>query len=303
MSVNLEKGRWFCHACNVGGGLLDFERKLTGKSDAECWDAINATIGRQASKAAKSKRGPVVATYDYHNAAGMVAYQAVRYASPKDFRQRRPDGKGGWIWNMDAVTRVPFNLPALVRANVVLIAEGEKDALNLQKAAANFPNEDGQLVFAATTNVGGAGKWLDANSPYLAGKKVFAFQDNDEPGRKHAVQVCVSVAKFAQSVHLVELPGLPDHGDVSDYLESNSPSELFVLMKLAPVWNSPVAVTQPPITPEDATWFSEDMETFLAATEVEIAWIVQNILAPWPVDTDVCAAWTWKIIVGRELGG
>jgi len=29
----------------------------------------------------------------------------------------------------------------LVRSNVVLIVEGEKDALNLQKSAADFPNE------------------------------------------------------------------------------------------------------------------------------------------------------------------
>ena len=157
MSINLEKGIWSCHACNLEGGLIDFERKLTGRQDAECWAAINETIGRDAPAPGKSKHGRIVDTYDYHDAAGMVTYQAVRYAEPKEFRQCRPDGNGGWTWNMEGVSRVPFNLPAVVRSNVVLIAEGEKDALTLQETAADFSNEDGTLTYAATTNIGGAG--------------------------------------------------------------------------------------------------------------------------------------------------
>jgi hypothetical protein len=37
-----------------------------------------------------------VATYDYRDETGVVCYQSVRFE--KDFRQRRPDGNGGWIW-------------------------------------------------------------------------------------------------------------------------------------------------------------------------------------------------------------
>src|SRR5262245_37723375 len=47
----------------------------------------------------------IVATYDYRDETGELLYQAVRYW-PKDFRQRRPDGKGGWIWNLQGVRRV-----------------------------------------------------------------------------------------------------------------------------------------------------------------------------------------------------
>ena len=108
MSVNLEQGTWFCHACNVGGGILEFERKLKGKGNAECWTTINPTIGRLDGKASKSKYGQIGAVYDYHDAADTLVYQSVRYAEPKDFRQRRPDGKGGWTWGMDGVTRSIF---------------------------------------------------------------------------------------------------------------------------------------------------------------------------------------------------
>jgi 5S rRNA maturation endonuclease (ribonuclease M5) len=184
-------------------------------------------------------------TYDYCDPSGKILYQAVRYLNPKGFKQRRPDGKGGWIWNMEGVTKFPFNLPELLRSNVVLIAEGEKDANNLQKAAADFPNEDGKIAYAATTNIGGAGKWLEDYSPFLAGKDVYVLPDNDEPGRRHAQQVCASVAKHAQAVHLVELPGLPDKGDVSDYLNFHTPAELFALIEAAPMWTQPVAATYP----------------------------------------------------------
>ncbi len=285
MSLDLKAGLWHCHACGIGGGLLDFERKLTGKQDEECWTVINATIGRDAPKASNSKNGRIVATYDYTDAAGKVVYQALRHAEPKDFRQRRPDGKGGWAWNMDGVVRVPFNLPALVRSNVGLIVEGEKDALNLEKAAAEFPNENGTLSYAATTNIGGAGKWLDEYSPYLAGKKVFVFQDNDDPGRKHGQQVCFSVSKYAQAVHLVELPGLAEHGDVSDFLEKHTPAELFEQMKAAPVWTPPVTAPKPSMTLRDAARLTAELLRQCRA------WIRRYIIVT-DEQAIIMAAWT-----------
>ena len=48
----------------------------------------------------KSQGAKIVATYDYTDAnGGALLYQVVRY-EPKDFRQRRPDGNGGWIWKL-----------------------------------------------------------------------------------------------------------------------------------------------------------------------------------------------------------
>ncbi len=64
------------------------------------------------SKVGKSK---MVATYDYTDAGGTLLYQSVRF-EPKDFRQRRPDGKGGWVWKIEGVTLVPFRLPQIIAA-------------------------------------------------------------------------------------------------------------------------------------------------------------------------------------------
>jgi hypothetical protein len=57
----------------------------------------------------------IEAVYDYPDENGTLLYQAVRY-SPKGFSQRRPDGKGGWVWNLEGVRRVLYRLPELIGA-------------------------------------------------------------------------------------------------------------------------------------------------------------------------------------------
>ncbi|CAN5310717.1 hypothetical protein BH09MYX1_BH09MYX1_67700 [soil metagenome] len=72
----------------------------------------------------------IVASYDYTTVDGALLYQVVRYA-PKDFRQRKPDGSGGWIWRLGDIERVLCMLPALVNDDgdrPVFLVEGEKDA-------------------------------------------------------------------------------------------------------------------------------------------------------------------------------
>jgi hypothetical protein len=76
-----------------------------------------------------SENKKIVATYPYHDEAGDLLFQVVR-DDPKGFRQRQPDGKGGWDWSMKAVRRVLYQLPKVVEAvtskQTIFIAEGEK---------------------------------------------------------------------------------------------------------------------------------------------------------------------------------
>src|SRR5262249_43563657 len=76
-----------------------------------------------------SKLGREIEAYDYQDADGTVLSQNVRF-EPKDFRQRRPDGKGGWIWGLDGVKRVPYRLPDLIAyaGAPIVLTEGEKDS-------------------------------------------------------------------------------------------------------------------------------------------------------------------------------
>ncbi len=140
----------------------------------------------------------VVATYDYPDEAGALLYQVVRY-EPKGFRQRRPDGKGGWTWNLQSTRRVLYRLPEVLSAKDVLVCEGEKDC---ETARA--------LVLAATCNPQGAGKWRSEYSDSLQGKRVCIIADADEPGRKHAQDVAASLWGRVESLKVMELPGAKD---------------------------------------------------------------------------------------------
>jgi 5S rRNA maturation endonuclease (ribonuclease M5) len=155
----------------------------------------------------------IVKEYDYQDEEGQLVFQVVRF-HPKEFRQRQPNGKGGWIWNLKGVHPVPYRLPQVLQADTVFIVEGEEDADRLQ-----------ELGLVASCNPMGAGKWRAEYNPHFRGKKVIILPDNDEPGRKHAQDVARKLHGVAASVKVVELPSLPEKGDVSDWLKAGGTME------------------------------------------------------------------------------
>lgn len=173
-----------------------------------------------AAKRAASSTGPVpriVSTYDYVDADGALLCQVVRY-EPKDFRQRRPDGRGGWTWNLHGVPRVPYRLPELI-ADVkagrrIYLVEGEKDAEALRA-----------LGLTASCNPGGAGKNLECFDGYLDAARVTILPDNDKSGRRHAHELALRLRGVKTEVRVVELAGLPEKGDVSDWLNAGGNAE------------------------------------------------------------------------------
>jgi putative DNA primase/helicase len=166
-----------------------------------------------------------VAAYPYTDETGELLYEVVRFA-PKDFRQRRPDGRGGWIWKLGDTRRVLYRLPQILEGarsgRWVFVVEGEKDADRLAA-----------LGLIATCNPGGAGKWRPEYAETFRGAKVAVLRDNDTPGRGHAQSVAESVRGVAKDVRVVELPGLPEHGDVSDWLEAGGTVEQLERLILA----------------------------------------------------------------------
>lgn len=183
----------------------------------------------------------VVATYPYTDGGGALLYEVVRFA-PKDFRQRRPDGAGGWVWNLRGVDRVPYRLPELFAGIAskrwVLVVEGEKDVERLRA-----------FGFVATCNAMGAGKWQPSWASLFKGAKVAVVPDADAAGREHAEHVASSLADVAAEVKLLELPGLAEHGDVSDWIAAGgTAAELKRLILEAPTWapgGQPVAEAEP----------------------------------------------------------
>ena len=194
-----DDGKWHIH-CHAGCNIKEILKGAGLK--------MKDILGESKQTQQLPKR--IVATYDYRDLNGKLIFQAVRYA-PKDFRQRQPDGKGGWTWNLKGVELIPYRLPDLSAADTVYIVEGEKDVETLVKHGKT-----------ATCNPMGAGKWRDSFSKYLEGKNVIILPDNDQPGRDHAGKVLKSVEKLAASVKIIDVPG---GKDITEYLESGGQLE------------------------------------------------------------------------------
>ena len=163
----------------------------------------------------------LVKTYDYTDEQGELLFQKLRYVDgngKKTFRQRKPDGRGGWEYSLGDTPKVLYNLPTVIKAVAegypIWVVEGEKDADTLM-----------DMGIVATTMPGGAGKWLPLHTQALAGGTVVVIADNDEPGMAHAKTVTEELAKAGCSVSTWRTPKFKDvtefvsaDGDLDDLL-------------------------------------------------------------------------------------
>jgi hypothetical protein len=185
-------------------------------------------------------RQRILATYNYTDAQEALLYQVIRYANPKAFKQRRPDGKGGWIWSLQGVRRVLYRLPEVTEAvktgTIIFKPEGEQDVETLRA-----------LGLVATTNSEGAGKgkWRGHLAEDLRGARLVVLPDNDNDGHRHAVEVINSVLPVVEWVKRLDLPGLPEKGDVSDWCKAgHTKEELLALVEEASIIEVPSTSTE-----------------------------------------------------------
>lgn len=212
----------------------------------------------------------ILATYDYQDERGTLLFQTVRLwdaVKGKDFRQRRPDGKGGWVWRLDDTRRVLYRLPELVASSAtVYVVEGEKDVLALTR-----------LGLIATTNPMGAGKWRKEYGEFLRGRDVVILPDNDEPGHAHGKAVADSLKGVAASIKVVTLPCLPPKGDVSDWLAAGgTATKLLELVKSGVPPETPTPDQAPPAPPKSRFEFINSA-TF-AGGDYRPEWLVSRVL-------------------------
>src|SRR5207237_6401785 len=108
IAVDVENGRWFDHENQIGGGVLGLIGHKTGRSNRERIEWLRAELGidtTPAGSAIHHQPQRLVAQYDYRDEQGNFLYQVRRFGPKKKFYQRRPDGNGGWINQLDDVRR------------------------------------------------------------------------------------------------------------------------------------------------------------------------------------------------------
>lgn len=155
-------------------------KKATADNKASAADAPAPEV-KPLSAYRKKRPSKHVCYYEYQDETGAVTFRVDRRVytdekGGKTFIQQHPNAKGGWDYGVSGagVTRVPFRLPKILAAakdgKNVIIVEGEKDVINVEKC----------LGVVATCNPGGAGKWEKGWGRFFKGVgKVLIIADND----------------------------------------------------------------------------------------------------------------------------
>jgi len=192
----------------------------------------------------RKRRMCLTGVYDYKTPDGeFVRHHSLRFEPPpndeqhhpkcrgehcysnrkdKDFRQARPNsGSSGYVYGLDGVQTVPYNLRDVMRASLdggeVVWVEGEKDADNGKE----------RLGLTTTTCPMGAKHFKPHYASYFTGARVVVVADNDAPGREHAEMVARELLPFAASVKVLKgLPGVPEGGDLTDWINAGGTREV-----------------------------------------------------------------------------
>lgn len=193
LHVHPQKG-FHCFACGAGGSITKLATEL----------GVSPTTEREHRE--------IEIIYHYCDAKGKP-FEVVRFR-PKGFAQRRPDGNGGYLWNLKGIVPTLYKhdevKSAIAKGEAIYVVEGEKDAETLRRSG-----------FVATTNPGGAGKWHERYSGFLSGAQVIIIADKDASGRTHARQVAKALGGKANSIKLLELPDRARPiKDCSDWLDA-----------------------------------------------------------------------------------
>ena len=210
----------YCHAGCTHNDIMAALGVLAPSANGTAAVPASGKLAKRTRKPA-DKLGTLVARYPYYNAESKFLYEKRRY-EPKTFRVKHSGG-----WGLGGQDPVLYRLPEILltpKGAVIFITEGEKDA-------------DAIALFAtATCNFDGAGvgKWRTAYNEFLQGRRVVVLPDNDDAGRQHATAVAESVATVAEWCKVIHLPNLPEHGDVSDWLDAGGTvQELYRLVEQA----------------------------------------------------------------------
>jgi putative DNA primase/helicase len=187
-----------CHAGCTQSDVID------ALKDLGVWDP-DRTVNPQ-----------IVAIYDYTDEQRNLLYQVLRY-EPKAFKQRRPDGSGGWAWSKSP-RQVLYRLPEVLEAPIVFVVEGERDVETLR-----------EYGFVATTNAGGAkAHWAPQYTEALRGREVILIPDNDAPGRKRVLNIALALLGNVARLVVLELEG--GSKDVTEWFsQGHSELELIAL--------------------------------------------------------------------------
>jgi len=131
------------------------------------------------------------------------------------------------------------------------------------------PWEAGPMGIVYGTTPGSCSSWLEAHAPYMAGKRVVIFEDNDQNGRDFVKIVANSVVKYAQSVRIVRFEDQPEKSDLTDFVQAMGKEALLEKIKSAEIFK----IKEDEIVPA----VIEGLE-FAMSGNVETNWLIEGVI-------------------------
>jgi 5S rRNA maturation endonuclease (ribonuclease M5) len=212
-----KRGVWIDFATGESGDVLALWAAVRGFAvprdfgelldDVGDWLVVPTSFTAAPTKptAAHDTLGPHTGKWDYRSADGELLACVYRYDTPEG-KQYRP-------WDVTSrQTRMPdprplYHLPAVAKADTVVLVEGEKCADALMR-----------LGIVATTAMGGAATSIDKTDwTPLAGKTVIVWPDHDEAGARYANSVTPKLLGIGAKVQRIEVPDdKPQKWDAAD---------------------------------------------------------------------------------------
>jgi hypothetical protein len=179
------------------------------KSSAEIENLLAGAIDAQ-----QKHKGTLVCKYRYTELDKILLYEVLRYKDPKRLVQRHHDGRGGCMGNL-VFQGARMENSGPIPDGTVFVCEGEKDADRVIE----------QLKYSATTVA--SGKWTQDCVEALRDRDCWIIEDNDDAGRKKALDAASKLYGTAASIRIIRLPGLAEGGDISDWLDAGHKNEEF----------------------------------------------------------------------------
>lgn len=152
--------------------------------------------------------------YFYNLADGSPAYRKLRFEKgtlDPDRKQFRFEHwrDGAWYCGRGNYAPSLYRLEQFKGRKTVYVVEGEKCADALW-----------DFGLLGTCDDSGGRSWHKSLNLHFINKHIVVLPDNDQTGRDFIAMIRKNLLPVANSMRVVDLPGLPDKGDIADWLEA-----------------------------------------------------------------------------------
>ena len=225
LQLHTETNTWWCYTCGEGYTPIDFVIKKNNISVLEAVKEIDKALGLNInidSFNPQKEKNVKTGEYFYRRADGSITMKVEKWlkqsTGQKEFYPYALiNGKyvKGYAGKLKPEDCVLYNLPEVLKSDIIYFTEGEKDADTLK-----------ELDIAGTTTPGG-GRGLVGyakKNPNLfdpiKDKEIRIVSDNDEVGSEYIKQVIEQVKNIVKNIKIFNLcdvmPHLKKKGDISD---------------------------------------------------------------------------------------